>query len=218
MTKVASLAFLLAATGGGQAREVSVYRCVDATGRVALQDQPCPPGQLDSRRDLRIEPTAAATPEAGAPAAPSPTASADTQPAPPSRDPPPPLWLCVDFEGKSRLSPRDDPNPRYVPYWVVAGNQAGPRGLAGRAGSPPPRAGGAGPGAPQSALAGQLPPMVLVEDRCRQLPPGAACEAYREQRNDARRSEFQSRSEAERAEHAAIAQRSQRILEAHCGG
>lgn len=216
----ASLAFLLGTPGSANGQAMSVYRCVDAAGRIALQDQPCPPGQLDQRREIRIEAAAPDRSDDDATASSVPPLPPDPQApsAPPSRDPPPPLWRCVDFEGKSRLSPRNDPNPRYVPYWVVAGNEAGPRGLAGRAGSPPPRAGGSGPGGPGTALPGQLPPMVLVEDRCRLLAPGAACEAYRKQRDEARRSEFQSRSEAERTAHAEQAQASQAILDRHCGG
>ncbi|MCK7592340.1 DUF4124 domain-containing protein [Pseudomarimonas salicorniae] len=214
---LASLAGLLLFAASAGAETVTVYRCVDASGRVALQDQPCPPGQLDRRSEARLDPASPATPVQDPVPEPPPAESASPPPEPPPIDPPPPLWRCVDFEGKSRLSPRDDPDPRYVPYWVVAGNEAGPRGLAGRGGRPAPRAGGEGPGAPRPEIAGALPPMVLVEDRCRQFSPGQACRAYRELRDEMRRREFNGIGDARR-EAAAEVERLRSILADHCGG
>lgn len=217
---ITSLAFLLGAAGSGVAQQVSVYRCIDADGRIALQDRPCPPGQLDRQRTVHLDPPPSpptAVAAADPPAEQAPAAASDPAPSQPPGEPPP-LWRCVDFEGNSRLSPRDDPRPRYVPYWVVAGNLAGPRGLAGRAGAPPPQAGSAAPDAPGSILTGQLPPMVRVEDHCVQLSARAACTAFRAQRDASRQRRYNSVTRSDRESLDAEIARLQSILLAHCGG
>ena len=122
-------------------------------------------------------------------------------------DPPPPLWVCVDYEGQRRFSPNNDPRPRYVPYWVVAGSGIDLAGRRGRFQTTP----SATPGGDRSQL------LVLVEDECSQLPPGAACRAYREQRDEARRREYNSIGDPQR-EAAAEMQRLDEILDRHCGG
>lgn len=183
-----------------QAQSVSVYRCVDGAGRVSLQDRPCPPGQQDRHHQVQLE-ADAATPATAA--APEPEVRSAAPGAAPSL-PPPPLWDCVDYQGERRLSAHDDPRPRYVPSWVLAGSRID---LAGRRARIVP---GASPAAAPRTL-------VLIEDQCRRLAADEACRSYREQRDVARRGEFNSQGEARRAL-AAEVQRLRAILARHCGG
>lgn len=198
------------------AQQITVYRCVDEDGRVALQDQPCPPGREAARRTVAAEadsaPSSAPMPADAPPAAQAPLPPMDA----PQRLPPPALWLCVDFEGKQRFTAQPEPNGRYVPVWVVQGNEMGPRGIAGRAGRPAPRAGGSGPGGPgATTVPGALGPMVYVEDRCFLLPPEEACRRYRDQRAEIERKR-PSRSGEERQQMEAESARLLGILRGSC--
>jgi hypothetical protein len=188
------------------AQQITVYRCVDQAGRVALQDQPCPPGREAARRTVAAEADSAPSAPPASVADVPPTAAPPPPVDPPLPPPPPALWLCVDFEGRQRLTAQPEPNGRYVPVWVVQGNEMGPRGIAGRAGRPPPRAGGSGPGGPgATTVPGALGPMVYVEDQCFLLPPEEACRRYRDQRAEierrrpSRSGEERQRMEAESA-------------------
>jgi hypothetical protein len=199
------------------AQQITVYRCVDADGRVALQDQPCPPGREAARRTVAAEADSAPLPPPPPVAGESPPASSPPMPVDaPMPTPPPELWRCVDFEGKQRFTAQPEPNGRYVPLWVVQGNEAGPRGLAGRAGRPAPRAGGSGPGGPGAAtVPGALGPMVYVEDQCFLLPPEQACRRYRDQRAEIERKR-PSRSGEERRQMEAESARLLGILRDAC--
>lgn len=222
--KAASLArrllagvLVLGAALPATAQQITVYRCVDADGRVSLQDQPCPPGREDARRSVAAE-ADSAPPVPAPPAAdePPPAAAPPLPSAPSPRAPPPALWLCVDIEGKQRFTAQPEPNGRYVPLWVVQGNEFGPRGLAGRAGRPAPRAGGSGPGGPgATTVPGALGPMVYVEDRCFRLPPDEACRRYRDQRDEIERKR-PSRSGDERRQMEAESARLLGILREAC--
>lgn len=118
-----SLAILCCLVGAAGAQEVVVYRCEDAQGRVALQDDPCPAGQRQQERRMQRpqDPPPAPAP-AAAPAAPPPAAPPPA--APPPRPPPPPLWKCTAWDGEVRFSENYDPNPRCVPL-AVLGYDAG---------------------------------------------------------------------------------------------
>jgi hypothetical protein len=57
--QLASIAAVLLSAGVGRAQStVDVYRCVDPTGAVSLQDHPCPPTHSASRREVVREPDA----------------------------------------------------------------------------------------------------------------------------------------------------------------
>lgn len=107
-----------------------IYRCTAADGAVALQDEPCAPGQRQELREIAAFAPPAA-PAATAPdvpdtralpanAAPSPPQITAGEPPPPRRSVlPPPLWRCTDLNGQSRLAEVDDPQPRCVPLSVL---------------------------------------------------------------------------------------------------
>lgn len=147
-----SLAILLACVGPAGAQQLTVYRCTDASGRVSLQDEPCPAGQAQERRSMVRPQDPPPRPATPSPAAPTPPAPAQP-PAPVirvERTPPPPLYQCTAYDGETRYSENYDPNPRCVPL-AVLGYDAGAWGATCR----------------------------WVEDSCVQLDDIGACEVFK---------------------------------------
>ena len=120
-----SLAFLLPA-GAAQAIQgtVTVHRCVDARGRITLQNDPCPKGSHDTTRQMLrpIDP-----PPRAHTARPAPARFVEPPPSnyyAPAREliPPPAMYRCTSYDGIERFSEQYDPNPRcepivlYYPY------------------------------------------------------------------------------------------------------
>ena len=98
--------------------KVTIYRCVDAKGKVSLQDSPCAKtSQQESREMLRPKdaPPVKKKPVNPEPviALPAPTQNYIPLPAPPV------LYQCTDYEGKVRDSENYDPNPRCEPLWAL---------------------------------------------------------------------------------------------------
>lgn len=165
-----------------------IYRCTSAGGAVALQDDPCAPGQREERREIAAfsvpVPAPATTPaEAGTVAA-APERSAMIGPAEPARAParplsmPPPIWRCTDLNGASRFADEYDPQPRCVPLSVLGVDLS-------RA---PPSAAGL---------------CRTVEDQCIELGGDAACAAWEERlaaAESALRHSFSSEAAMRRAE------------------
>lgn len=159
----ASVLLALLFVGTTRAQEtITVYRCVDAKGRVTLQDEPCPAGMEQSKRSMTRPQDAPPAPPAPPPAT---VATPEPEPAPlptPSRPllPPPPLYVCTSYDGIERESESYDPNPRCEPIVLYH-----------------PR--------PQ-----QLPPewqaaCRWVEDSCVQLTESEACERFRRKQREA---------------------------------
>lgn len=168
-----SLAFLSAAVGeagaaapkaadaGASPKTVTVHRCVDGQGGVTLQDEPCPAGSQDSRREM-LKPT---DPPPGKTRAPAPPPVFDPLPEQawfPPREliPPPPMYRCTSYDGIQRFSESYDPNPRceplvlYYPY-------------------------------PNSLTPAQALGCRWVEDSCVRLSDNAACERWKALRKEA---------------------------------
>lgn len=150
----------LAGSAGGAARDtVTVYRCVDAKGRVTLQDDPCPAGTQSSTRQLQRPKDAPAKPAPAATAKPAPEPIVerrrDTRPL----LSPPPMYRCTSYDGNERYSESYDPNPRCEPMVLYID----PRQLG-----------------PELSRACQW-----VEDSCVRLTDAAACEIWKKKRKDA---------------------------------
>lgn len=98
---------------------VVVHRCVDAKGRITLQDNPCPAGQQDTALTMQRPKDAPAPPPPAATASPPPEPAAPPAPAPAPRRrepaPMPPLYKCTSYDGIERYSESYDPNPRCEP-------------------------------------------------------------------------------------------------------
>lgn len=100
---------------------VTIFRCIDAKGRVSLQDDPCPKTSTQSERNMvrpQDPPKASGTRPAPAPApapivyppSPPPELIYDNPPMPP-----PPMYECTSYDGIVRESEVYDPNPRCEP-------------------------------------------------------------------------------------------------------
>jgi hypothetical protein len=99
---------------------VTVYRCVDAKGKISLQDVPCSNSNEQEVRKMArpkdAPPNKTSTNNMPLPA-PQIAPSYPVQLNSPSR-PAPDLYKCTDFDGKVRESETYDPRPRCVPLWV----------------------------------------------------------------------------------------------------
>lgn len=105
------------ATTPAKSDNVRIYRCVDAKGKVSLQDSPCAKSSQQETRDLL-------RPKDGAPVTKQAAPVKNVEPAPESYDmppliPPPVLFQCTNYEGKVRDSEIYDTNPRCEPLWVL---------------------------------------------------------------------------------------------------
>ena len=111
------MALCISANAAEQAT-VKVYRCVDAKGKVSLQDAPCAKSSTQETREM-LRPKDA--PVVKKNTAIKSTPVAPVQPAAQayvSMDPPPILYQCTNYEGKTRDSENYDPNPRCEPLWA----------------------------------------------------------------------------------------------------
>lgn len=112
------IATAVAADKQAAAATVTVYRCVDVKGKVSLQDAPCAKSSTQEAREMQ-RPKDAPVVKKQTPVKPAPVAA-----APPVAqayvpiDPPPVLYQCTNYEGKTRDSESYDPNPRCEPLWA----------------------------------------------------------------------------------------------------
>ena len=192
-----------AAASNAAAAPQVIYRCVDANGAVALQDDPCPPDQREERREVAAFAPPAAVSSAPAMAAEGPAAEgamatpvieiSAAETLPPPRRPttmPPPLWRCTDLNGESRLVDNFDPQPRCVPLSVLGVNLR----------NAPPAAAGL---------------CRMVEDECVELGGDAACAAWEERLAAARSAELHAFSD-NAAERRQAFERAKAVVENDC--
>lgn len=189
-----ALGLWLAFVAGRPARAddtVVVHRCVDAKGRVTLQDNPCPTGQQDTTLTMQRPKDAPPPPVAAAPApAPTPAAPAPA-PMPRAREPrpPPPMYRCTSYDGIERYSESYDPNPRCEPLGLYY----------------PP---------------GYLPPNTArmcrwVEDSCVRLSDATACDVWRKRQEQARSDALHAFSDTAAYRKSELARITQ-IVDDHC--
>ena len=176
----------------GAAAQVTVYRCVDATGRVSLRDTPCAKGERQEARDM-------IRPKDAPPAVPARRSShddgTDAAAASPAPAPAPrivivrepataPMYECTTPDNTTYTSDSPEGNPRWVPMWTLGW---------------PVRAG------------------TWVRDACRPMPQAETCARLRDGRDELERRFFNAmpseRARLEREERALDAR-----LDADCGG
>ncbi len=184
------LLFVLAAgTAAAQSPgDVTVYRCTDASGRVALQDMPCADGQTQRERAMLRPNDPPPTPPRPAPQAPPPAAAAQPPQVVVLRAPQP-MYRCTRPEGGSYTSDSDAGNPRWVPLWTLG--YGPPR----RRPPPPPGTDGGGAPPPQ-----HRPPRhshypngaagIWVRDDCQPIPQHEVCRLLVDRRETIRRRFF----------------------------
>jgi hypothetical protein len=165
----AALIGALFAAGAARADDVTIYRCVDAAGKVALQDRPCP---KDVHQDVRqmIRPVDA-----------PPRAEPINVVAPPPRAievhvvhdrDPQPAYRCTTPDGDTYISRTGIPQGHYVPLWTFGfGHGNGFMNGGGRPPQPMPQH-----GTFQGGSFG-FPVMTYVEDTCVRMPQDEVCDS-----------------------------------------
>ena len=202
---IACALLLLAASAIPARAGVVIYRCTDASGAVAVQnDTPCPKGSKQTRRVVET-PTSSATPAyveapsiAPIPApepvpAPQPVATMPASTIPDGeRLPPPPLFECTTFDNDHYLSDDGTPSERCVALDVTGIGD------------------GAAPGVGAACQ--------KQTDTCQRVPDGAACDAWKRREREARATLMFGKAE-DKDKNEAEYERVQRIVtESTCGG
>ena len=175
--------------------QVTIYRCVAASGSVALRDSPCLKGEKQEVREMQRPqdpPRAPATIAAPAPppAAPSPSPARVVYLSPPK-----PMYECTTPEGETYASDTSEGTPRWVPYGItypaypawprsggsVSGNVSiGNGNLSFHSGDHrPPPPGGSHPHGPVF-----MPGGTWVRDPCHPLPQEEVCARLSDRRYD----------------------------------
>ncbi|MCD9027343.1 DUF4124 domain-containing protein [Luteimonas sp. BDR2-5] len=189
LTTLPLLFALATATAGAvpAAGNVTVYRCTDGGGRVALQDTPCAEGQSQRERSML-------RPVDGPPPAPRPE-----PPPPPPAAPQPqvvvlqapqPMYRCVRPDGSSYTSDSDAGNPRWVPLWTLGygpPRRRPPVGAPGGSGIEPAPPPGHRPPPHRGAIG---PAGTWVRDNCQPLPQREVCGLLVDRREEIRRRFF----------------------------
>ena len=167
------------------AQEVTIYRCVDAKGNLALRDSPCGKGESQEVRSMqrpKDPPAGTATIERPSPP-PAPVA-----PPPPVqvvyRTPPRPMYECVTPDGKRYTSDNGEGNPRSVPLWTLGYPIRSPRGggsHTGNDGWSNHGTGGPRPSRPGGGYYGGAA-YTLVRDECHALPQEEVCSRLSDRR------------------------------------
>ena len=99
------------------ADEVTIYRCVDAKGRLTLRDTPCAKGEQQQTRTMLRPKDAPPRPRTIVREAPLPAPAA--APSVIYATPPRPLYECVTPDGERYASDTSEGNPRWVPLWTL---------------------------------------------------------------------------------------------------
>lgn len=99
--------------------QVTVYRCTDGKGHIAIQDVACAPNHAQEVSKMARPKDSPAPKTVTSPASPNTRITlAPTTAIVIPRRPAPDLYQCTDFDGKVRDSEFYDPRPRCVPLWV----------------------------------------------------------------------------------------------------
>lgn len=108
---------------GSVAHAATAYKCIDARGAIAFQDQPCRTGQ--KQQSIRL-PDSAPPAETIAAEAPPPSAMPPPQPVPPipappptAQIPPPAFYLCTRADGSTYMSEDGQGSSMAVPLGVM---------------------------------------------------------------------------------------------------
>lgn len=164
--------------------QVTVYRCTDANGRVALRDSPCADGATQEVRNML-------RPVDGTPLPPRPAEPTSAAIDPPPTQvivlrPPQPMYRCVRPDGSSYTSDSSEGNPRWVPLWTLG---YGPRGPSTRVQAGDGRGSievDSGIDTRQRARGGYYGAGTWIRDECRQMPQREVCSLLADRREEIR--------------------------------
>ncbi len=202
---LSALAAVVAMPAAQAGDALTIYRCTDAKGRLALRDSPCLKGERQETRSMLRPKDAPSRSSQPMPAPPS-VATAAPPPQVIVVHPPRPLYECAAPDNERYLSDSPEGNLRWVPLWtqgypvlaevpVYQPGQLDIRVDNGRVGGSY-RSGSLGT-ALVPTLAGQGAG-AWIRDPCRALPQIEICERLRGRR-DALRQRFTIAQPSERA-------------------
>ena len=165
------------------AGDVTIYRCVDAKGKLTLRDTPCAAGELQETRTMPRPKDAAPRPPARRPAAPQ--SDYVEPPRVVVAYPPRPMYECVNLDDERYTSDNAEGNPRWVPLWTL-GYEASPRIADFRMGARRAGVSGGRPIDPTLAYGTGT----WIRDPCYALPQGEVCNRLIDRRDEIRRRFF----------------------------
>lgn len=220
------LAACLAGPRAHAGDDVTIYRCIDAKGRLTLRDSPCAKGERQETRTM-LRPKDAPPRPREATQAPVPPPAA---PAVVVAYPPRPLYECVTPDGEHYTSDTPEGNPRWVPLWTLGypGVPVYPRSDAGvdfRIGNRHVEISGGSHVVtdgdvyvtPQPLAPIAMGPGGWIRDACHALPQAEVCDRVRDRRAEVRRRFFNaqpSERDVLRVEERGLNAR----LDSDCGG
>lgn len=117
---IALLTPMPAALGTSPADDVTIYRCVDKTGKVTLSDSPCMAGQHQEMRAMQRPQDPPPRPTLAPPPIPPPAPDVPREVPAVTVTPPRPMYECVTPEGERYTSDSGEGNPRWQPFWIFA--------------------------------------------------------------------------------------------------
>lgn len=180
---------LLLLAAPAEAEQLTVFRCTDGDGHVALRDTPCPDGLHEQAIDMQRPVDPPPSPVIVAPEPPPAPLAPTTQTRVVFVEAPRPLYQCTTPEGERYTSENADGNPRWVPLWTLGYPPVWPLNpLGDRVGAPRPDPPSDGPGPPDrpTVVGLSYAPGTWVRDRCVRLPQAQACAFLRERKRELR--------------------------------
>ena len=191
---VAAVAF--AALHALAADDVTIYRCIDAKGRLSLRDTPCAAGEKQETRTM-------VRPRDAPPRPPQATRVAEPMPEPePVAEvhdayivPPRPLFECHTPDGELYTSDTDEGNPRWVPVWTLGYPVYAFPGQSSGVGFSAGNGNFAISGNTQIVTGPVISPGAYgagmwVRDTCYELPLSEVCDRVRDRRDEVRKRFF----------------------------
>lgn len=175
------IALLAGACTGAYAAEITLYRCVDAKGKLTLRDTPCAKGEQQETRTFQKPVDPPPRPVAPTPLpAPAPQKQVEVRYV--TVSPPRPLYECVTPDGERYTSDTDAGNPRWVPLWTLGYPWSGasfrtgsPGGIAVRPTPRPPNLGPPVRPQPVHPAPAIYAGSTYVADECHALPQEEVC-------------------------------------------
>jgi hypothetical protein len=181
------LVLLAGACTCAQAAEITLYRCIDAKGKLTLRDSPCAKGEKQETRTFQrpVDPP----PRPVAEKTPSPSTPVEVRYV--TVGSPRPLYECVTPDGEHYTSDTGTGNPRWVPLWTLGypwpqalsseGFRVGP--------SPPPerRPPDGRPRPPRPVFPAIYASGTYIADECHALPQEEVCARLNDRRYQIKR-------------------------------